>query len=241
MDYKILYYYASQASVVRIIYELTKVLEYKPEPIQTMTIYLSNIGGLLSLWFGLSFIDTSIFIRSSINIIIILSMILRNKIHEILIIRHVFDCLKFSFALVKNLNTFITVMASLKNFNWKLLLIVLTFPLLLFQVYQLSENYLQFTTKVNVEIVKYRNLENKLGYDVIPAITVCEPNYGLLGSGVSYKTYFEKYAPLFEKCTLHHSKSTDLYERCESIMPNITHFASSSGVCTTYFWNEDLL
>ena len=51
------YYLTKSDSIVSIKYKTSQEFQYIAENKQTFVSYLSNIGGLLSLWFGLAFID----------------------------------------------------------------------------------------------------------------------------------------------------------------------------------------
>ena len=56
-------YTARNDSKIRIEYKLRQQFHYKSEKKYSFVGFLSNIGGLIGLWFGMSFIDTSALIR----------------------------------------------------------------------------------------------------------------------------------------------------------------------------------
>ena len=61
----------------------------------------------------------------------------------------------------------------LKAIKWRTVITIMTFPVLLYQIYELVDSYLQFSTEVSVDIISYRDSENNIRYNVLPAISVC--------------------------------------------------------------------
>ena len=143
--------------------------EYKCENKYSFVDFMSNIGGLFGLWFGITFIDMSqlirIFLRkieyfifSYINlyyILLILAKIKANKMMKILL-----DNLKI-------------LIVNLKNFNWKRIIQIISLPFIVYQIWKLTDNYLNFPTEVSVERIPNRDSLNRLSDESIPAITVC--------------------------------------------------------------------
>ena len=56
-------YSAQNDSKITIEYQMSQEFHYKSDKKYSFVDFLSNIGGLIGLWFGMSFIDTSAFIR----------------------------------------------------------------------------------------------------------------------------------------------------------------------------------
>ena len=60
-----------------------------------------------------------------------------------------------------------------RKYNLKPFLTLITFPILVYQIYELVDSYLQFSTEVSVDIISYRDSDNNIALNVLPAITVC--------------------------------------------------------------------
>ena len=56
-------YTARNDSKIRIQYKISQEFHYNSDKKYSFVDFMSNIGGLISLWFGMSFIDTSALIR----------------------------------------------------------------------------------------------------------------------------------------------------------------------------------
>src|SRR6202012_5266212 len=63
-------YSAQNDSKIRIEYKMSEEFHYKSDKKYSFVGFMSNIGGIIGLWFGMSFIDTSVLIRLMLNIII---------------------------------------------------------------------------------------------------------------------------------------------------------------------------
>ena len=61
----------------------------------------------------------------------------------------------------------------LDKINWKNVVKVFTIPFMLFQIWNLTEDYLKYPIDVSVEWFALRDSLNRLSNDSIPAITVC--------------------------------------------------------------------
>ena len=60
-------YTARNDSKIRIQYKISQEFHYNSHKKYSFVDFLSNIGGLIGLWFGMSFIDTSALIRQTLN------------------------------------------------------------------------------------------------------------------------------------------------------------------------------
>ena len=58
---------------------MSQEFHYKSDKKYSFVDFLSNIGGLIGLWFGMSFIDTSAFIRQILNYMKLLINIYINR------------------------------------------------------------------------------------------------------------------------------------------------------------------
>src|SRR5882672_10418563 len=70
-------YTARNDSNIRIEYKISQEFHYNSHKKYSFVDFMSNIGGLVSLWFGMSFIDTSALIRLILNR---LKILIRNYI-----------------------------------------------------------------------------------------------------------------------------------------------------------------
>ena len=162
------YYALSTDSKIKIKYKLSQDFHYKSEIKITFLLFLSNIGGIIALWLGLTIIDSSALITAIID---------RSKRFSlttkfISMCKHIFQ-LTSSYLLRilgQRMNFLINCF---KGIEWRTVITIITFPLLLYQIYELVDSYLQFSTEVSVEIISYRDSENNIRYNVLPAISVC--------------------------------------------------------------------
>ena len=162
------YYSLRTDSKIKIKYKLSQVFHYKSEIKITFLLFLSNIGGIIALWLGLSFIDSSAIITAIISHSKRISL----TIKLIEMCKHIIH-LTFSHLLMvfgQRIN-FLTI--CFKAIEWRNVLTIMTFPVLLYQIYELVDSYLQFSTEVSVDIISYRDSENNIRYNVLPAISVC--------------------------------------------------------------------
>src|SRR6202000_2676853 len=67
LDFENKQYFGLNDSKIKIIYNNLEEFHYKSEPKYSFVNYLSNIGGLVGLWFGFAFIDTSALITLFIS------------------------------------------------------------------------------------------------------------------------------------------------------------------------------
>jgi hypothetical protein len=147
------------------------VFRYILEPKYSFVNYISNIGGIISLWFGLAVIDLSIIMR---RIIILLKI----YYYHYLMTDYLLEALKktkiFEF-FTKILELVGKLLYRLKYYNWKLWLQIVCIPCLLYQIFEITQTYLNFATNVNVELIPILD-NNFISMQRIPAITICHEN-----------------------------------------------------------------
>ena len=127
------------------------------------------MGGLLSLWFGLSFIDISLVIES-ILVYINISLKIEILINKIKII---FNHLLIRNIILKILESIKTFLIKLQRYNWKPILTLITFPIILIKIIILFETYLQFSTQIDFDLISYRGIDNKIPINLSPAVMIC--------------------------------------------------------------------
>ena len=146
-------------------------LEFKYESAEkySFTDFMSNIGGLFGLWFGITIIDMSEMIQSFllkakhlIHIFIDNNFII-NFLSRFQIFRH-----------VKLISHWIRkILDKLALANWRNFIKFVSLPLIIYQIYDLTDDYLNYPMDVSVEWFPYKDTENRLSDESIPAITVC--------------------------------------------------------------------
>ena len=151
---------------ITINYENSVEFQYTSEPKYSFFDYLSNIGGLCGLWFGFSFIDMSEMIKAIIGRLRIL-IIYSINLHYIIQLAKRLNFIKF---IMLNFRKIVSI---LEEVSWKLLISCITLPIILYQIWELTDSYLKYKTEVSVEWIPYRDSENRLKNESIPAITVC--------------------------------------------------------------------
>ena len=155
-------------STIRINYQNYAEYQYKAEPKNTFELYLSDIGGLIGLWFGLSFIDLNIILKSLFNKI-------QSKL-EFLISLEYLNSIPFIIFLKRKIMKYLIILNKFKKFNWKSFLKVISIPIICFQIYDLCENYLQFSTELNFEHNIYRDRNKTINIEKFPQISICSEN-----------------------------------------------------------------
>ena len=168
------YYLTNSDSKIKIKFKSSQEFHYKTEIKETFVLYLSSIGGLIGLWLGFAFIDLSSLIQKFL-IGVKSYMVKFSKIYLDKIIK-VIKLILLNININKYLQHFGKILNYLERFKWKLFLTLVTSPVLVYQIYELVDSYLQFSTEVSVEIISYRDSDNNIRYNVLPAITVCNDN-----------------------------------------------------------------
>ena len=162
-----------------------KNLIYNAEPRLEFVDFLSNIGGLFGLYFGLSFIDISVMMKSITRKIKIQlqRLIFNNKI-EVLI-----EYLKLSQAkILRNIRR-------ITKIPWKFILTFLSSPFFVSKMFNLIINYFQYSTQISFEFIEYQQKNQKISINEFPAITVCTEH-------MFEKFFFDKYYIYFNEQTL---------------------------------------
>ena len=172
-------------SVIEIKNNRKKHLIYHAEPKLELVDFISNIGGLFGLYFGLSFIDISDILKSITRRIKfhLKRLLLYRKIKVII------DYLKLS--TVKILQ-YIKLMTKIP---WKLILTFLSSPFFISQMLDLIINYFQFSIQISFEFVEYQQKNQKILINEFPAITLCTEH---MFEKVFFDKYYIYHNPYFE-------------------------------------------
>jgi len=135
-------YSAQNDSKIRIEFKRSQEFHYNSDKKYSFVDFMSNIGGIVGLWFGMSFIDTSALIRLVLN---------RIK----LFIRF---CIHFEFLIIlQNLKLIIILtIEKFSKYKWRHIITLITLPIICFQIYILCDNYLQYSTQTSIQLIKYK-------------------------------------------------------------------------------------
>jgi len=155
-------YSAQNDSKITIKHKISQEFHYKSEKKYSFVDYLSHMGGLIGLWFGMSFVDTSALIRLVLNSI-------RNIINYYMNIQLKLFILK----IIQNINKLIKI---LLKYKLRKCMICLTLPIICYQIYILIDKYLSFSTQTSIEMIEYKEIDNKISLQSIPSITLCYEN-----------------------------------------------------------------
>ncbi len=148
------------------------IFRYNLEPNYSFVGYVSNIGGIFSLWFGLAFIDLSFAMK-------IIIRYLNIYYRRYFMTHYLLEALKKTlvFALFSKIFEFVgQLLYRLEFYNWRLWLKIICIPCLLYQIFEITQIYLNFSTNVNVELIPIMD-KNLISLQRIPAITICHENY----------------------------------------------------------------
>ena len=168
--------YVSYLANHKISHNLEKIMSINRTNIQESTYsaqenesfieFLSNIGGLFGLWFGMSFIDMSQLIETiAVYFRRYLNIIKKWKLFRLLKTK-----------LIKFILIFENILIKIKNYNWSRIITFLTLPVLSYQAFLLITQYLRFTYYVSHEFQDYKLIDGKISINEYPAITLCNDN-----------------------------------------------------------------
>ena len=187
-------------------------LIYHAEPSLEFVDFISNIGGLFALYFGLSFIDISSILKLiSRNIKRYLQkMIFYQKI--MIIIRH----FNLSQAQILQYLKLIT------KIPWNMILNIFSSPFFVSQMIDLIINYFQYSTQISFEFVEYQQNNQKISINEFPAITVCTEHmfekaffneyYNYFNKEMLYQVHFSKFHKLKRYKPISYENAFCLYD-----------------------------
>jgi hypothetical protein len=151
------------------------IFQYDLIPKNSIFIYASNLGGIISMWFGVAVIDLHhlmiqfllIFDKININIRSILNAIL---IYKIPIIYQFIIALRF-------INHYISLISfKIQKFKWRSLFKIICLICFVYQSIEMTKEYLEYRTKVNIRIVEDIMIGNLFNMESNPAFTFCMSN-----------------------------------------------------------------
>ena len=176
---------------------------YIAEPKYVLVEYISDLGGLFGLYFGIALVDISQYIKYVFTRLktILLKLELR--------------LMKKLFTNMKNiLKAIITKIELLVKIKWKNFAKFMTLPLLIYQMSLLIYDYFQFSTQIRFEFLDYKISGNKYLLSEFPAITVCTENmFEHIFFDINYDWVFSD-----------HKSLLDQYDKILSSKINVTHY-----------------
>jgi hypothetical protein len=144
--------------------------QYKFEAQYSFVKFISNIGGILSLWFGFAISDIYIIIKKMMIFIKIISAQYLFKYLDYMI--KILRKIKVLNSVSKVIKIFKQFIKQLDKYNIRLLVKFLCIPYFFYQVIEITQVYLYFATKVNVELNPILN-DGLISMRRLPALTVC--------------------------------------------------------------------
>jgi hypothetical protein len=164
-----LYFQKKENNVFKIESKNLPVFEYSFEPKYSLWIYASNIGGLISLWFGLAVIDVNVIIKSLLKKLkdyLLENLLTDYLLNEFMNLRH----FRIIFNLLKKL---INVIKRLDKYNWKLIVNIICILCLLYQILFITTDYMKFSTNNSIKLIRIIDYKRDIETKSLPAITIC--------------------------------------------------------------------
>ena len=174
-------------SEIKIKQSKNKQLIYNAEPSLELVDFLSNIGGLFALYFGLSFIDIS-------DIFKLITRRIRFYLQKIIFYRKILAFIRFLKLSHFKILQYIKLITKIP---WKMILTIFSSPFFVSQMFDLTINYFHYSTKISFEIVEYKQQNQKISINEFPAITICTEH-------IFEKAFFDQYYIYFNKLKLYH-------------------------------------
>ena len=200
-------------SVFHIKHKFSIVFNYKCNPKNEFVLYMSSIGGLFSLWFGLSFVDISIKFKKYVNYckiklmsLIIIENLFRNLKRKLKFLKYIINVIKF----------FKIMLVKMDKYNFNKFIKFILMLLLIIQICQLLIIYFNYKTKTDYNLKIYKSPNNLISKDLLPSVTIC------------YKLTLDNL--IFKKHNVHELEyyyNTENFYKLNLI--NLTHRNSSSS------------
>ena len=138
-------------------------LIYNAEPSLEFVDFISNIGGLFALYFGLSFIDIS-------DILKLITRRITFHLQRLLFYRKVKALIQYLKLSHVEILKYIKLIPKIP---WKMVLTIVSSPFFVSQMFELIINYFQYSTQISFEFNEYEQKNQKISINEFPAITVC--------------------------------------------------------------------
>jgi hypothetical protein len=133
------------------------IFEYSAIPKYSFILYVTSIGGLLSLWLGISALDLKVFVEISIEILKHITM------------KVVWICFKNEnfYNFVWFILKFVHYLNFLKKIDLKKITILLSLICFVYQLIELTLEFTEFKTTISVDLIR------DLNFSYYPAYSVC--------------------------------------------------------------------
>jgi len=144
------------------------IFQYTFEAKYSIFIYISNIEGLMALWFGFTVKDIYIIIKALLRIskdYLLKHLITEYFLNELIRISN-FKLIFYLFGKVKN------IIEKIDQYNWKLLINILSILCLIYQVQNIKKDYLKFSINTDIKIKDFSDSDPNIDVKSLPAITI---------------------------------------------------------------------
>ena len=193
------FYNYNNNSVIEFKRSMKKQLIYHAEPSLEFVDFISNIGGLFGLYFGLSFIDISDILKS-------ITRTFKNHLERIIFYRKIKTFIQyFKLSHVKILE----YIKLITKTPWKIILTIISSPFFVSQMFNMIINYFQYSTQISFQFVEYQQKNQKISINEFPAITVCTEHMLEKAFFDQYYIHFNKQKLLIINCGMSHRDDID--------------------------------
>ena len=180
------YFQYNNDTVLEIKSKMKKQLIYHAEPSLQLVDFISNIGGLFGLYFGLSFIDISQLLKN-------IGRRIRSFLQNLIFYRkmkRLIEYLKLSQMVI------LKYIKRITKIPWKSILTLISSPFFISKIFDLIINYFHFPTQISFEFVEYQQNHQKISTNEFPAITVCTEH-------MFEKAFFDQYYTFYQESSLY--------------------------------------
>jgi hypothetical protein len=151
------------------------LFQYDLIPKNSIFVYASKLGGIISMWFGVAVIDLH---HLMIQIILVFDKI-NTKIRSILnaIGNYEIAIIYELIILFRFINHYISLISfKIQKFKWRLFFKIICLIFFAYQSIEMTKEYLEYRTKVNIRIVDDIIIGNRFNIETNPAFTFCVSN-----------------------------------------------------------------
>jgi hypothetical protein len=148
------------------------VIEYSAISKYSFILYMTSVGGLMSLWIGISAID----LKAIFEISVVTLQKITTKLISICSLNEFFN------RFVQFLRKFAFYLKIFKKFDWKKITTILSFICFIYQLIELTLEYTEFKTTIHVDLVLYSKFKDN------PTKSYINPSFSLCIDGIDYES-----------------------------------------------------
>jgi hypothetical protein len=223
---------------IRILSANIPIFEYLLAPKMTFITYASNLGGIISLWFGFAVIDFHNIFKILINYLIRIVqkmnlMFLLIRIDEIF---QKYFKLNFIVTFIFINDFFKSLLRKIDKINLKIVLKLVCIIFFVYQTIEITFEYLEYKTVFNVK------WNDNLSRDSFPAVSYCRPIH-LESSDEGIQLYANKsLIPDYLENNLDNISISNLFQSCKYFESKTYFNNSKSNYCKLLpkFYNQIL-